>query len=50
MKKTQNSQTPEEPKKNLKQTTSTSNMIDQCDVFHNALDSPDCPGILMNCL
>ena len=25
-------------------------MTDQCDVFNDALDNPDCKGILMNCL
>ena len=37
-------------KKNLKHTTSTSSMADQCHVFNDALDNPDCRCILTNCL
>ena len=42
-------ETSEEPKK-LKETTSTSSMTEECDVFSDALDNEDCRGILSNCL
>ena len=43
------SKTSEEPKK-LKETTSTSRMTEECDVFNDGLDNDDCRGILLNCL
>ena len=46
-KKTQKSQVSEEPQK-LKE--STSSITDQCYVFNDAFDNPDCRGIPMNCL
>ena len=43
------SKTSEEPKK-LKETTSSSSMTEECDVFNDALDNEDSRGILLNCL
>ena len=37
-------------RKNFKDTTSTSSMTEECDVFNNGLDNEDCRGILLNCL
>ena len=40
--------TSEEPKKR-KETTSSSSMTKECDVFKDALDNEDCRDILLNC-
>ena len=41
--------TSEEPKK-IKEATSASSMIEECDVFNDTLDNEDCRRILSNCL